>query len=61
VQEATLGFVRAALDTSGRHRISYWNATIVEAARLAGCHVLLSEDLSDGHDFNGVRVENPFA
>jgi predicted nucleic acid-binding protein len=61
VQETTLGLVRAALDTSARHRISYWDATIVEAARLAGCRVLLSEDLSDGHDFNGVRVENPFA
>lgn len=61
VQDTTLGLVRAALDTSARYRIAYWDATIVEAARLAGCRVLLSEDLSDGQDFNGVRVENPFA
>jgi predicted nucleic acid-binding protein len=61
VQETTLGLVRAALDTSARYRLSYWDATIVEAARLAGCRVLLSEDLSDGQDFNGVHVENPFA
>lgn len=61
VQDTTLGLVRAALDTSARYRLSYWDATIVEAARLAGCRVLLSEDLSDGQDFNGVRVENPFA
>jgi predicted nucleic acid-binding protein len=61
VQDTTLGLVRAALDTSARYRLPYWDATIVEAARLAGCRVLLSEDLSDGQDFNGVRVENPFA
>jgi predicted nucleic acid-binding protein len=60
VQDTTLALVRAALDTSARYRISHWDATIVEAARLAGCRVLLSEDLSDGQDFNGVRVENPF-
>jgi predicted nucleic acid-binding protein len=60
VQDTTLGLVRAALDTSARYRLSDWDATIVEAARLAGCRVLLSEDLSDGQDFNGVRVENPF-
>jgi predicted nucleic acid-binding protein len=61
VQDTTLGLVRAALDTSVRYRISFWDATIVEAARLAGCRVLLSEDLSAGQDFSGVRVENPFA
>jgi predicted nucleic acid-binding protein len=30
------------------------------AARLGGCHELLSEDLSDGQDFGGVTVRNPF-
>jgi len=29
-------------------------------ARSLGCEVVLSEDLSDGEDYAGVRVQNPF-
>jgi len=60
VQETTPALVQAALATAARHRISYWDAAIVEAARILGCRVVLSEDLNDGQDFDGVRVENPF-
>ena len=45
---------------AARHRVSYWDAAIIEAARLLRCSVVLSEDLSPGQDFDGVRVENPF-
>ncbi|MEV4422361.1 PIN domain-containing protein [Patulibacter sp. NPDC049589] len=61
VQETTVGVVRAALATRERFQISYWDAAILEAARTAGCDVVLSEDLGDGQDYAGVRVENPFA
>lgn len=60
VQEATLALVHAALDTRQRFGISYWDAAILEAARTLGCDVVLSEDLNDGQDYAGVRVENPF-
>ncbi len=50
----------AALATRERFRISYWDAAILEASRTLGCDVVLSEDLSDGEDYAGVRVENPF-
>ena len=61
VLETTLSLVRAALDARERFRISYWDSAIVEAARALGCHIILSEDLSGGCDYGGVRVENPFA
>jgi predicted nucleic acid-binding protein len=32
----------------------------VEAARTSGCDVILSEDLSHGQSYGGVRVVNPF-
>lgn len=32
----------------------------VEAARLLGCHTLLSEDLAHGRTYEGVKVANPF-
>jgi predicted nucleic acid-binding protein len=60
VQETTVGVVLAAISTSKRFDISYGDAAILEAARALGCEVVLSEDLSDGQDYAGVRVENPF-
>jgi predicted nucleic acid-binding protein len=60
VQETTLPLMRAALAATARHHVSYWDAAIIEAARLLRCRVVLSEDLSHGQDFEGVRIENPF-
>lgn len=61
MQDTTLALVRASLETSARHAISYRDAAIVEAARSLGCQTLLTEDLGDETDFRGVRVVNPFA
>lgn len=60
VQEITLPILRAALETSHRFRISYWDAAILEAARTLNCRVVLSEDLTHDADYDGVRVEDPF-
>lgn len=60
VHETTIGLALAAMSTGSRFRISYWDAAILEAARALACDVVLSEDLSDGQDYAGIRVENPF-
>jgi predicted nucleic acid-binding protein len=60
VQETNIGVVLASMSTRERFGISYWDAAILEAARALGCEIVLSEDLSDGQDYAGVRVENPF-
>jgi predicted nucleic acid-binding protein len=60
VADLTTGLVRAAMATRERFGISYWDAAIIEAARSLGCEVVLTEDLGDGQDYAGVRVENPF-
>ncbi len=59
-QETTPAVLRAAMATCQRHRLSYWDAAILEAARALGCEVVLSEDLAHGRSYDGVRVENPF-
>lgn len=61
VQSVTAEVMTVAMATARRHRISYWDAAILEAARALGCDTVLSEDLSHGHDYSGVRVVNPFA
>jgi len=61
VQDVTVEILEDALATRERWQISYWDAAIVEAARITDCRELLSEDLADGQDYGGVRVVNPFA
>jgi predicted nucleic acid-binding protein len=49
-----------ALEVSARHKVSYWDGLILQAAELAGAAVLYSEDLSHGQRYGIVRVLNPF-
>lgn len=60
IQELTLPIVQAAFSTRIRWKLSYWDAAILEAARSSGCETVLSEDLSHGESYDGIRVENPF-
>ena len=53
--------VNGALDLHVLHRISFWDALIVHAARDSGCVQLLTEDMQAGSTIAGVRVVNPFA
>jgi predicted nucleic acid-binding protein len=59
VEDAAL--VMSAIAASQRFAINVYDAHIIEAARRAGCDEVLSEDLQDGMDFDGVVVRNPFA
>src|SRR3972149_2478877 len=56
VQQTTVSLVQAALETKRRHRVSYWDAAIIEAARFLECETLLSEDLAHGRDYDGGKV-----
>ena len=42
------------------HQTSYWDGLILATARLYRLPYLLSEDLQDRRDYDGVRVVNPF-
>ena len=44
----------------GRYRISFWDSLIVSAAKAASCRYLLTEDLQEGQEMDGVVVVNPF-
>lgn len=44
-----------------RFQLRYWDAAIVAAAIRLRAPVLYSEDLSDGQDYGGVKVINPFS
>jgi predicted nucleic acid-binding protein len=42
-------------------QLSFWDALIVEAARVGGAARLLTEDMQHGRVIDGTRIENPFA
>ena len=39
---------------------AYYDALVVSAAEKLGCHEIISEDLSDGQLYHGMRAINPF-
>ena len=53
--------VRVALADAAAGPMSYWDALLVACARETGCRVILTEDMTDGANFGGVLIHNPFA
>jgi len=43
------------------HKLSFWDAMIVQMAIQADCEILFSEDMQAGRRFAGVEIVNPFA
>lgn len=52
--------VLRALEIQQHFKLSYWDAAIIAAAYELGSHTLFTEDLSDGQNYDGVIVVNPF-
>jgi predicted nucleic acid-binding protein len=48
VVPVTASLVQSAIDRQRQNVLSFWDALIVEAARVARCELLLTEDLHDG-------------
>lgn len=61
VLEVTPAVIAEALHVKERNQVSYWDAQVLAAGRLNLVDVILSEDLADGSEYEGVRVLNPFA
>jgi len=60
VHAVTVPHVDLALELTDRYQVSYYDALVVAVAHLAGCAVVFSEDLNNGQEYGGVRVQNPF-
>jgi len=53
--------IALALDLHQKHSLSYWDSLILASAHIAGCAVLLTEDMGTGEVLAGVQLVNPFA
>ena len=49
-----------ALSIEERHKISFWDALILQAAEASNATLLYSEDLAAGQVYGTVQVVNPF-
>ncbi len=60
VMPLTLSSHEKAEQLSKRYSLSFYDAHICAAAALSGAENLLSEDMQDGIDIDGVVICNPF-
>ena len=60
VRPVTVPHADLALELAGRYQLRYYDSLILAAARLADCDIVYSEDLTDGQNYGGVTVRNPF-
>jgi predicted nucleic acid-binding protein len=49
-----------AIELHSRHKYSFWDSLIIQAAIKGGASLLLSEDLSGGQTIHGLAIKNPF-
>ena len=61
VRAVTTELMREAFAIRERFGLSYWDASILAAARLSGCDTVYSEDMSADQDYDGLRVVNAFS
>jgi predicted nucleic acid-binding protein len=43
-----------------KHKYSFWDSMIIEAALQSGADLLLSENLANGQIIDGLTIKNPF-
>lgn len=60
VVATTEELVSIAAATALTHRLQFWDALICAAAAQAGACALLSEDMQDGRQLDGLKIVNPF-
>lgn len=54
------GLVADAIAIHQRFQLRYWDALIIATAKQMNCIEVLSEDMTDGQDYGGIMVRNPF-
>ena len=60
VIDNSLPLFRHGLTLQARWQLSLWDSMILAAAHASGAKELITEDLTHGQDYGGVRAINPF-
>ena len=60
VVQVTPAIIEEGIDCSILHQLSFWDGLIIASAATATTSELISEDLSDGQNIQGIVIRNPF-
>lgn len=60
VAEQRLDWTCKALDIKKQYGIQFYDSLLLAAAAANGCNEILTEDLTDGQTYCGVKAVNPF-
>ncbi len=60
VIQVTSTIIRTGLDLHQTRSIAFYDALVLASAQIAGCSLLISEDMKTGEKIDGVRIINPF-
>ena len=55
------GWTIRALEIRKQHGLQFYDSLLLAAAESAGCDEFLTEDLSDGQVYCGIKAVNPFS
>lgn len=61
IQENTVEVFQKAMEIREKYQISFWDSSIIAAAKISGCNRVYSEDLNSGQIYQGLQILNPFA
>jgi predicted nucleic acid-binding protein len=57
---SSISLYSRSLEISDRYRYSFYDSLIIASAQELSCKYLLSEDLKNGQEIEGLRIINPF-
>lgn len=60
-QQTDEALLRRAREVERRYKLAWWDATVVAAALMQDCLILLSDELADGAVFGALAVRSPYS
>lgn len=60
VIQVTSTIIRVGLDLHQTRSIAFYDAIVLASAQIAGCSLVISEDMNSGEKIDGIRIVNPF-
>jgi predicted nucleic acid-binding protein len=60
IVQVDANLIKEAIDILTIHQLSFWDSTVLAAAKNAHCHTVLTEDMHHGARLAGLKLQNPF-
>jgi predicted nucleic acid-binding protein len=61
VVETPVSVIRNGVDIMQSYRLSFWDALICAASANAKCTTIITEDMNNGQQILGMKIQSPFA